>query len=68
MSAASSAFTVACVPTGMKTGVGTSPWSVCKIPARARESLLVCVRVKFLLMTPYHGQKNARGQAGARRA
>src|SRR5579862_946627 len=29
-------LTVACVPTGMKTGVGISPWAVCRIPARAR--------------------------------
>jgi len=26
---------VACVPTGMKTGVSMSPCAVCKIPARA---------------------------------
>ena len=33
------AFTVACVPTGMKTGVSTSPWSVRKVAARACEPL-----------------------------
>jgi hypothetical protein len=31
-------LTVACVPTGMKIGVGMSPWAVCRIPARARVS------------------------------
>jgi len=30
-----SALTVACVPTGMKTGVSTSPWSVASRPRRA---------------------------------
>ena len=28
-------FTVACVPTGMNTGVSTGPWLVCSNPARA---------------------------------
>ena len=35
-SAEDSAFTVACVPTGMNTGVSTSPCAVASTPARAR--------------------------------
>jgi len=37
-------LTVACVPTGMKTGVSMSPWAVCKIPARAP----VCGQVAWI--------------------
>ena len=36
---ASRAFTVACVPTGMKTGVSTGPWAVWSTPARAAPSV-----------------------------
>ncbi len=37
-SSGSSALTVACVPTGMKAGVGTSPWRVRSTPLRAAPS------------------------------
>ncbi len=39
-----SVFTVAFVPTGMKAGVGMSPWAVWTVPARAAPS--VASRVK----------------------
>src|SRR5581483_3251293 len=39
-SAGVSPFTVACVPTGMNTGVSTSPWGKVRTPARARLSVL----------------------------
>jgi hypothetical protein len=41
------AFTVACVPTGRKSGVCTSPWSVWNEPARARDPVAVFSIVKF---------------------
>ena len=41
------AFTVACVPTGMKSGVCTSLCKVRKVAARARESLACASRRKF---------------------
>ena len=41
-----SVFTVAFVPTGMKAGVGMSPWAVCTVPARAAPS--VASRVKHV--------------------
>src|SRR5881628_157286 len=34
-----SALTVACVPTGMKTGVSTTPWAVVRRPRRAAPSV-----------------------------
>ncbi len=37
-------LTVACVPTGMNTGVSTSPCAVCNIPARAP----VCGQVAWI--------------------
>ena len=37
------AFTVPAVPTGMKTGVGTSPWAVCSVPARAAGGRIVAI-------------------------
>jgi len=42
-------FTEACVPTGMKTGVFTSPWGVFITPARAWQflSLLINLNSKF---------------------
>jgi len=39
-------FTVAWVPTGMKSGVSTSPWSVSKRAALAREPLAVAITWK----------------------
>ena len=35
-----------CVPTGIKIGVGMSPWSVDIRPARAREFCSVCCKSK----------------------
>jgi hypothetical protein len=41
------ALTVACVPTGMKTGVCTSPCDVLNVPARALDPAAVFSIVKF---------------------
>ena len=39
-----SVFTVAFVPTGMKAGVGMSPWAVWTVPARAAPSAASSVK------------------------
>jgi hypothetical protein len=65
MSTASKDFTVAAVPTGMKTGVKTSPWSVWMTPARAAQSLASLISVKFRDITPHHGRKTGFGQGWA---
>src|SRR3990172_7227461 len=40
-SAGESVLTVACVPTGMNTGVWTSPWDVVILPRRAEASSFI---------------------------
>ena len=43
-------MTVACVPTGAKAGMATSPWGVENTPARARERGSVLINVKLKAM------------------
>src|SRR2546428_2485344 len=75
-SSGSTDLTLPFVPTGMKAGVGTSPWAVWRIPERATPSL--AVTVKLLLRDVIsasldrvrhdHALRVARRGAGARRS
>src|SRR5262249_35146037 len=60
-----SPLTAACVPTGMKSGVSTSPWSVVNRAARAREPLAVAVtwnRRRDMAVRRFIAQICARGR------
>ena len=45
-------LTVAAVPTGMKTGVSTSPQAVCRRPRRAVPSVVFSVKLKSGIALP----------------
>ncbi len=53
-----SPLTVAAVPTGMKIGVRTVPWSVVNSPARARDAGSLCCRVNVILILSGKNREN----------
>ena len=60
-------LTVAAVPTGMKTGVSTSPQAVCTRPRRAAPSVVLSVKLKSGMALPRNGF-GARGRVKPQQA